>query len=291
MTVARTKYRLPHWGRKPVKRCWVLLVLALVAPTVQGQIPFGGPGSFSQSFDVLANTGTANPWTNNVTINSVFAFQVSGGAAVPTYRANDGTNKAADLNSFGSTGSPDRALGAIAGGSTGNIAYGYIVQNTSSSTLSFAVEYTGEQWRDGGSSSPAAEFLRFSYRTSSTLPSTYADWDPSLQLPAGYVSVPALDFASPVFVDTNNGNALNGNLAANRTVIPQTYLSVGVAPGEYLILRWFDLNETGNNHAMGIDNLTITGVVGVPEPATVLGIAGAGLAAGSWVRRRWRSAA
>jgi hypothetical protein len=268
-----------------------VILAAAAAPSAPAQVVFGGEGSYFQSFDGLANTGPANAWTNNVVITGVFAFQSIATPPVPTYRAGNGAVGTADLMSFGVTGSPDRALGSIASGATGNFAYGFVVQNTSPDFLSFSVSYTGEQWRDGGDATPNAQALTFSYRTTTTLPTAYADWSPDTVLPSGYSSLSSLDFTSPTFTDTGAGVGLNGNAAANRQVFPLTLVPGVVAPGEYLLFRWLDVNNAGNNHGLGIDNLSIEAIIAVPEPATVLGIAGAGLAAGGWVRRRRRPAA
>lgn len=273
-----------------MKRCLVLLVLAFVAPLARAQVVFGGEGSYFQSFDGLANSGPVNTWTNNTVITGVFAFQSIATPPVPTYRAGNGAVGTADLMSFGVNGSPDRALGSMADGATGNFAYGFVVQNTSSDFLSFSVGYVGEQWRDGGSATPNAQALNFSFRTQSTLPTTYGDWSPDTVLPGGYSALSSLDFNSPTFTDTGAGAGLNGNSAANRTTFPLTLVPGVVAPGDYLVFRWLDMNNAGNNHGLGIDNLQIESIIAVPEPATVLGISVSGLALGGFIRRRWRKA-
>jgi hypothetical protein len=51
-------------------------------------------------------------------------------------------------------------------------------------------------------------------------------------------------------------------------------------------LRWADLNNTGNDHGLGIDNLSFSAAV--PEPSTfaLIGLVLAGLTAGRRFRRQ-----
>jgi len=262
-----------------------LIVAALAAPA-GAQVSYTGSNIF-QDFNTLPTSGTTNPWASNVTLVGYFVFQSNGTQATSIIRAGDGTSNAGALYSFGTGTDTERAFGTIASGTPGNFAYGIVVQNNTGVAQDFTVAYTGEQWRDGGAATPNPQTVSFSYRTSATLPTTAAEWDPSVALPVGYNSLSSLDFTSPVFTNTGSGTALDGNLPQNQVVFPTTTIPVLVNPGEFLTLRWFDLNHVGNDHGLGIDNITIAPV---PEPATVLGIAALGLGAGGYVRRRWSRA-
>lgn len=55
-----------------------------------------------------------------------------------------------------------------------------------------------------------------------------------------------------------------------------------VGAGQYLTLRWFDLNDGAGSHGLGVDNMAVR-FTPVPEPAGVLLVAAVGLGA---VRRR-----
>src|SRR4051794_11559024 len=86
------------------------LTLTSLAPA---QIPFSA-GAYSQNFDLLSPSGSANAWTDNGTLAGWYAAKsASGGLA--TYRADTGASTAGALYSYGSTLVPaDRALGSIA---------------------------------------------------------------------------------------------------------------------------------------------------------------------------------
>lgn len=265
-----------------MRKLAAVLIVAMIVTPVGAQVSYTG-SNITQDFDTLPTTGTVNAWTNNVNLVGYFAFQASGPAAVTNIRAGDGTSNAGALYSFGTGTSTERALGTIASGTPSNFAYGIVVQNNTAVAQDFTLAYTGEQWRDGGAATPNPHTLGFSFRTSATLPTTAADWDPSAAVPVGYTGLSSLDFTSPVFANTGSGTALDGNLPANQVTFSPTTIPVTVNPGEFLTLRWFDLNNVGNDHGLGLDNITIAPV---PEPATVLSVAAVGLGFVQFVRRR-----
>ena len=85
-----------------------------------------------------------------------------------------------------------------------------------------------------------------------------------------WVSFSALSFNSPTVGAT--AAALDGNAPANRQVFSPTLLTtVVVFPGQEIFFRWFDPNDTGNDHGMAVDDLTIsfTGVVAVTNPPAI----------------------
>src|ERR1035437_5866638 len=84
---------------------------------------FGGSG-LRPDFDSLASSGTANGWTNNVTLPGWYASQSAGLGVVSSYRAESGSGNSGALYSFGATSSSERALGSLASGTPGNFAYG-----------------------------------------------------------------------------------------------------------------------------------------------------------------------
>ena len=177
------------------------------------------------------------------------------------YRAATGTANTGALYSFGGAGvNPvtDRALGSIASGTPGNFAYGVRFQNdTTLAITDITISYTGEQWRNGGNA--ATQTLAFSYFISN---------DPIISSDAAgvnaWVPFTSLDFKSPVVGAT--ATALDGNDPANRQVFSGVVLpDVIVFPGQEIFFRWYDVNDPGNDHALAIDDLTIsfTGVAPV----------------------------
>jgi hypothetical protein len=211
--------------------------------------------SYTQSFDSLANSGTGITWNDGGTIPGWYASQTAGGGVVATYRAGTGTDTAGAIYSFGTNGvnpASDRAFGSVASGTPGNFAYGVLIINDTPNQIAtnITIAYTGEQWRNGGNT--AVQTLSFSYRKSFS-PITTSD-APSNSV---WTPIPALNFNTPIV--GASATALDGNSPANRTVIPPVLLTnVTLLPGEEIFLRWFDLNDAGNDHALAIDNFSLT---------------------------------
>lgn len=262
-----------------LRRSLAAAVAALAAGPVHAQfVTFGGPGSTSIDFNSLATSGNNNTWTNGSTVNGAYAFRSNGNQGVTAYVASDGSAAASGLYSFGTTGATERALGTVSGGSVENVAFGLVVQNTSTTPLAVSLAYTGEQWRSSGLTTP--QTLNFSFRTfAAAAPTAINSWTPGEVTPAGYTDLNALDFTAPVTSGT--GGAVDGNAAANRTVFGNTPVAT-VNPGDFLVLRWY--HATANNSdGLAIDDVTITAVP-VPEPTAALGAAAVVLCV--WLRRR-----
>ncbi|MGN6625020.1 MAG: PEP-CTERM sorting domain-containing protein [Tepidisphaeraceae bacterium] len=246
-----------------------------------------GTASYVQNFDTLSSdTSGSQPFANDSTIPGLWAGQ---GNATPfpaiTSYTPTSTGNAISLLSLGSNADADRALGSRNANATGPIRYGFVVQNTSQIDIdSITVTYTGEQWRqDFQSGASSTDELDFSYRTFVTPPTT----DDSSVLSGSVINVPALNFVSPQpQINGTSATALDGNAAANRQTLSATLTGVDLQPNEYLVIRWNDANISGNDNALGVDDLSVSAAF-VPEPASLLGVAAlAGLA----LRRRGRSA-
>ncbi|HKI69478.1 MAG TPA: hypothetical protein VKA67_07815, partial [Verrucomicrobiae bacterium] len=177
-----------------------------------------------------------------------YASKSLGGNTITEYRAGTGSDTVGGLYSFGDSGSPERALGSLASGTPGNIAFGVrLLNDTASPQTNFVISYTGEQWRVANAT---MQKLTFSYRTGISL--TNAD-APGSQ---NWTAFPALDFNSP---DTEATKALNGNDPTNRVVFSKITLpGVALQPGQELFLRWFDRNDASYDDALAIDNLTVS---------------------------------
>ncbi|MFO0849410.1 MAG: PEP-CTERM sorting domain-containing protein [Gemmataceae bacterium] len=251
------------------------------------QIAVTGTTVYTQTFDTLPSSGSATFSqfdSGTPTLPGVFAVRSGNGTTIV---AGDGSSNAGNLYSFGTGTGTDRALGTIGSGNAaaGRFGYGLVFQNTDTQVLNINVQYAGEQWRN---SAAAAQTVSFSYTTQSAAPTaaTLAALIPSTNNtdPTGYTAVDALDFISPITGGT--AGALDGNAAANRATF-NVNVAVNLASNDYLILYWVDPDHTGNDHGLGIDDLRVA-FTPVPEPATVLGIAAAGLGAVRLARRRLR---
>ena len=235
-------------------RAGLCLALMLFARWLNAQVLLNGT-SYSQNFDSLSVSGSANTWTDGSTLPGWYAGAVGGFGG--DYRAGSGTSTTGDLYSFGLDS--DRALGSLASGTTRDMAFGVRLRNATAGVLSqFTISFSAEQWRD---SNTTPQSLQFSYQTSS---STISSADPA-NAPGsgGWLAVPALNFSS---LQNSGSGALNGNLAPNHTVFSATSLSgLELQPGHELFLRWFDINDSGNDHGFAVDDVSVL-FTPVPEP-------------------------
>jgi uncharacterized protein len=274
-----------------MKRILALVAsVVVVSVTAQAQVLLSGGLSYSQNFDSLASTGSSGTWSDNTTLLGWYASkayststtpQTYGPYAYTSYRVDSGGNNSGNLFDYGSAGSTDRALGSVASGtvagSTMATVFGLRIQNNTAQTFSgpIGISFIGEQWRQGGNtSSQIIDY--FSYSVSSTAFTSPISADPAA---AGYTHVSALDFTSPN-PGTTTAAAIDGNASGNYTPI-SGFISVTLNPGDELMLRWYDVNDTGNDHGGGIDNLVVT----VPEPSS-LALAGLGMLTLAIWRRR-----
>ena len=205
---------------------------------------------YSQDFNTLSNSGTGNTWTNDSTLQGWYSTR-------STYNAGTGSSTTGALYSFGSSGSTERALGSLASGNTSTIYYGvHFVNDTGSIVTSITVGYTGEQWRNGGNTT--AHKLDFSYQTGVGLG----------DLAAGtWTEVNELDFTGPIHTATPG--ALDGNDAANQIVFSSTAITLTLDPGEELMLRWMDLDDSSYDHGLAIDDLSVTAEIGATPTPTL----------------------
>lgn len=263
-------------------------------------ITFAGQ-TYAENFDTLGSSGANNTnvtWVNDSTLANWSLFtrlsgsQNVGGstnAFVPgNYRVDSGTSNTGWFWSFGSAASTDRALGSIASSSStgywnqpssGTVA-GWIAfsatNNTGSTLSSFTASYDGEQWRDGGNGTPVSQKMTVEYGFGSAFGSV-TTWTPSS----------LFDFVSPTF--TASASALNGNAAANRVANIGGTVNTSWANGENLWIRWVDTNDNGSDHALAIDNFSLTAGAAVPAavplPAAIW-LLGAGVGALGWTGRR-----
>ena len=106
---------------------------------------------YTQNFDTLATSGTANAWTDNSTLPGWYS-QFSAVATNPTtYRADAGGSNTGAIYSWGTGTATERALGSVASGTPANIFNAVrLVNNTGSPITSLLISFNGGQWRDGG---------------------------------------------------------------------------------------------------------------------------------------------
>jgi len=256
---------------------FVLSLAALGAITANAQVLLSGGLSYSQNFDSLSNSPAASSgaWTDNATpgLTGWFASRAYtsgttsayGPYAYTTYRVGDGSANNGSIWSFGTIGQTDRALGSLSSGTPKTNAFGVWIKNdTSTAVNNILISYTGEEWRNGGNT--AVQTLAFSYETFSTPTFT----GPLDVVPAGvgnWIGFSALDFLSPTVGAT--AAALDGNNPANQVQFSNVLLTgVTLNPGDSIFLRWVDIDDTGNDHGLAVDNFSAS-FTAVPEPSAM----------------------
>jgi hypothetical protein len=243
--------------------------------------------TYSQNFDSLTTatgTGTSAPaWTNNSTLAGWSLFNAAGGD-ITSYLSGTGSSSSGSFYSFGASGAMDRALGAVASGgayfgspASGAVA-GYValaLSNNSGAALdSLTLSYAGEEWRNGGNTNAQSIVLQYGFGSSFASVTT---WN---------TAGSAFDFTSPVTGST--AAAVDGNAAGLVTGLGGTLSGLNWANGDTLWIRWQYLNNSGNDHGLAIDNLSVSvaAATPVPEPSQyALLLAGLG-AIGLVTRRR-----
>ncbi len=234
-----------------------LLLLSLAfASSARPQASYTG-GSYTQNFDTLPSSGTfaytgAGPFALDAAPVSASGLagwsfaKYAGTGANAIFQVNPGSGNSGAVYSYGAASAADRALGSLGSGSTIS-RFGIALRNDTGGTITqFTLNYTGEQWRRGSAS---ANTLAFAYATDAT------DLDTGT-----FTAATALNFTAPV--TTGSGVALDGNTAASRAAVSATIIGLAWAPGQILTLRWTDVDDSGSDDGLAIDDLTLTTDVG-----------------------------
>jgi len=240
-------------------------------------------GSYSQNFDGLAATGSSNAWSNDVTLPGWHLLRQPATApvAITTYNADTGSSNSGSFISYGASASSDRALGGVASGgayfsgpspapsvASGSVAGWFalaLTNTTGAAVTGINVAFNGEQWRNGGNTSAQPMVLEYGYGASFEQVPTWTAPGGSFNWSSPVVSPPPTPPAT-----TPSSAAVDGNTAGRVTNLGGS-LDLSASPwaaGSNLWLRWIETNDSGNDHGLAIDDLTIT--VGQPtaQPPT-----------------------
>jgi hypothetical protein len=172
-----------------------------------------------------------------------WALSETGTGANTSYRSGSGTNTAGDTYSWGATGSSERAFGTLLSGTVVPTIGASYVNNTNSQIGRLIIEYVGEQWRLGATGRLDKLDFQYSLDATSLTTGLWLDFDP-------------LDFTAPVTAGTVG--ALDGNSAPNRTLISATITGLSIAPNATFWIRWLDLNASGSDDGLGVDDFALT---------------------------------
>lgn len=206
--------------------------------------------SYTQDFNTFG-TSTVD-WENNVTLPGWYVLRGQGDATPPNtpvtiLPANTGITTSGSAYNYGTTGSPDdRALGtaasnSIASGGAVAFYYGIKLSNTTGQAFTTAdVAYRGEQYRVSGNTNPQS--LTVEYSTDATALNN-----------GNWTAIPELTFVSPT---TTGDMVLDGNFYAQN--LATTLSDLNILPGTDFWVRWSDLNDSGNDHQLAIDDVSIS---------------------------------
>ncbi|MDP2385914.1 MAG: T9SS type A sorting domain-containing protein [Bacteroidota bacterium] len=212
----------------------------LTSYNAEAQFPLTTLGApYSQDFDALANTGTAN-----VLAISGWVIDETGGGARDNelYAGDTGGSNTGDTYSYGTAATTERALGSLASGTLISSFGSSFANNTGSLVTDLVIGYTGEQWRLAVIGRQDSLLFQYSLDATSLTTGTW-------------VSVPALNFKSP-FTAGPTG-ALDGDAGANRTSILSAINGLNIPNGSTFWIRWTDPNITGSDDGLAVDDLTL----------------------------------
>ena len=236
----------------------LLALILLSSFQIFAQVLITDPAEiYTQNFNLLSPVTLEN---SHETLPLGWECTEYGTNANDEYRAAEGEFAGGDLYSFGDAlgaDSTERALGSIGTGSLHNIHYGASFVNTSDETINaVTLSYSGELWRVGNAErATGPDTLHFFY-------SVNAD---SIDNPE-FTALTDLNFISPATPgDPRNQIMVDGNAEENTVIIEYTF-DVTIAPNDTLWLKWFDVNSSSFDDALGIDDLSMTFH---PEPAEV----------------------
>jgi predicted extracellular nuclease len=254
----------PDW-RLRARLCAAGFLLSASAG-VWAQVSF--TGSYTQNFDTLALSGTNVAWANDQTLTGWFLFNKDL-APIGTYNANNGNSSTGSFLSLGTTGSSERALGGVASAGTyfgvpgpaaGTVA-GWIalaVRNeTGAAVDGITLRFNGEQWRNAYTE-PQTMVLEYGFGNSFAEVDSQSGWKAAGDF---------FNWTSPVV--GGSAAAVDGNAAGRVNNVGGDLRGLAWAPGSTLWLRWVELNDPGSDHALAIDDVSLTVAAPDTTPPTL----------------------
>jgi hypothetical protein len=210
------------------------------ATTLTSSISLTALGTnFTQDFNSLATSGTSS------SLPSGWYLSETGGANI--YTAGTGSSATADAYSFGSTASSDRSLGSLVSNSYSATYGAKFTNNTGEVINNLFISYLGETWRVAVASRTDQLDFQYSLNATSLSTGTWTDFND-------------LDYV-------NSSQSVTGNASLQQsTNISNVLTGLNISNGSSFWIRWSDLNITGNDDGMAIDDFSIKpcGTVSAP---------------------------
>lgn len=219
-------------------RTFTAIFMTLLSLTSLAQVAVP-TGSYFQNF----GTVDINSWTNNVTF--------PGWYMVGTFQSHLDITTASPSNTGGfytyeCNGNNDQKIGSRASGSTGTLRYGVVLQNTTGSAVSHVrVTYKGYQLSLAQNGN--TNVIGFDYIVGATAPAISA---------GGGTSVPALNFTQ---LQSNgaSGSAQVMGYPCTQMSTMSACITVAIPNNSYILLRWNDPDDSGNDHHMAVDDIDV----------------------------------
>lgn len=236
-------------------------IFFLLVSQLCGQISFTAIGTkYRQDFNGLPVTtdGGTITWSDNISLAGFYVL--------PTAILFESSP-----SSMSNTGKPyiyksgsDMSIGSRASGTSpnNNIYIGARFQNNTGSVIkSLEVSYYGEQWTiaENGTNVNTMQF-HYQKSTSAITSLTSGIWTAlsGLNFQQIWTSSQSASKGGTACTGTSSQClALDGNNAANRA-LKYAVFDVTINPGEEIMLRWYDRDDSSNDHHMQIDDLEVT---------------------------------
>ncbi len=216
--------------------------LSLAAVGLSAQVPVTS-GSYVQDF---GNADVAS-WVNNSTYPGWYQSQA-------TFAGHVNVNSTAPVNSGGfytyeCNGSNDQKIGSRGSGSATLVRYGVVLRNqTGAPIASLRMSYRGYQMSLAQNGN-AVNRTTFDYVVSSSIPGISA---------SATAVVPALNFTQLQNSGVAGANQINGYPCTQSTLVSGCItLGSPLVNGNYILLRWNDVDDPNNDHHMAIDDVQV----------------------------------
>ena len=131
-----------------------------------------------------------------------------------------------------------------------------MTNDTGGALATITFEFNGEQWRNGGNTTAQTMVLEYGFGSTFASVTTWT-------APGGN-----FNWTSPVA--TSSAAAVDGNVAGLVENKGGNLSNLNWANGSTLWIRWIELNDSGSDHGLAIDDFAVTQVTAVPEPAAAL---------------------
>jgi methionine-rich copper-binding protein CopC len=214
-----------------------VMLCLLLAVTTSAQVSITSTTTaYTQNFNTLRATAGSSS-----TLPTGWRLLEGGANANTSYTTDAGSSTTGDTYSYGTGTATERAFGSLSSGSLSPTIGVQIRNNTGATITSLTISYTGEQWRCGATG--RTDQLDFQYSLTATSLST-----------GTWTDANALDFSSP---STTTTGAKDGNASANRTAKSAVITGLSIANGNTFWLRWSDIDASGADDGLAIDDFSI----------------------------------